>query len=667
METASSSQTTAPCEIPPHLIAAEGLSSRSIVLDGAQQAPREILIWKLGPVPTLKGVFLYTQKSAALIKAQWQMLGRDIGFDYGHEAFKPGMPEKDRIAAGWGKVDIRADGSFWISQIQWTPEAAQKVANRELRYHSPAFDADSATGEILNAKNVALTNFPATLNARPILLADGDGPQLEGVALGLHLLDLGRAILADAQEQSLPAVARVDDAQPVGPVTLAGPAIPTTPGAAAPLIDSQVDAPKKRATLTAATAGPVPFHAYPTHVDETWDADAAVSELRKWAGVEDEDPPADAWQKYAQGFAYVAGEGDKLGDFSLPHHRVIDGALVTSLKGTEAAGAAMQGARGGVDIPESDRAAVREHLAKHYHQFDRRAPWEEEAPTETAAPPSADVEAAYPAGVPSPSQLPSSRTTTSSTEQPPMADMTQMKQHAQALALARQCTRMMSVAQSAAESDDPALQAMAAPIAEQCAKMLGAYKAAFPGMGEPDGDEVVMSVADAKAKDEKMAALSAEVESLRGVVLLAETLTGKKGAELKGGLVLLSERAEQVAQQSVVNAEQQRLTLLDSMVKTVAEGGTQQILPTKRALFETFTLSELEAFKAAAPVVGPKPAQADQGARQLNGNAPPMDDAGQVVLSEQVGAEALQLLGIPPDSAWLKPGQGMGPAKASAL
>lgn len=248
-----------------------------------------------------------------------------------------------------------------------------------------------------------------------------------------------------------------------------------------------------------------------------------------------------------------------------------------------------------------------------------------------------------------------------------MADMTQMKQHAQALALARQCTRMMSVAQSAAESDDPALQAMAAPIAEQCAKMLGAYKAAFPGMGEPDGDEVVMSVADAKAKDEKMAALSAEVESLRGVVLLAETLTGKKGAELKGGLVLLSERAEQVAQQSVVNAEQQRLTLLDSMVKTVAEGGTQQILPTKRALFETFTLSELEAFKAAAPVVGPKPAQADQGARQLNGNAPPMDDAGQVVLSEQVGAEALQLLGIPPDSAWLKPGQGMGPAKASAL
>lgn len=62
-------------------------------------------------------------------------------------------------------------------------------------------------------------------------------------------------------------------------------------------------------------------------------------------------------------------------DCKLPHH-LPDGTLV--LRGIMAAGAAIQGARGGVDIPSGDLPRVKRHLEQHYHEFDRKAPWETE-------------------------------------------------------------------------------------------------------------------------------------------------------------------------------------------------------------------------------------------------------------------------------------------------
>jgi hypothetical protein len=42
-----------------------------------------------------------------------------------------------------------------------------------------------------------------------------------------------------------------------------------------------------------------------------------------------------------------------------------------------AAGGIMQGARGGVDIPEKDVDRVKSHLAKYYSKMDRTPPWED--------------------------------------------------------------------------------------------------------------------------------------------------------------------------------------------------------------------------------------------------------------------------------------------------
>lgn len=99
--------------------------------------------------------------------------------------------------------------------------------------------------------------------------------------------------------------------------------------------------------------------------DEAWDA-AAV--LRQVEGARQ--------LRLIHAWVDEDGDPDVKSSYKLPHH-LPDGRVV--LKAVQAAGAALMGARGGVDIPEDDIPGVRRHLERHYHQFGRKAPWEEEA------------------------------------------------------------------------------------------------------------------------------------------------------------------------------------------------------------------------------------------------------------------------------------------------
>lgn len=60
--------------------------------------------------------------------------------------------------------------------------------------------------------------------------------------------------------------------------------------------------------------------------------------------------------------------------YQLPHHEVIDGRLDVVWNGVVAAMAVVNGARGGVDLPERDRRPVYEHLASHYREFGEEPP-----------------------------------------------------------------------------------------------------------------------------------------------------------------------------------------------------------------------------------------------------------------------------------------------------
>lgn len=63
---------------------------------------------------------------------------------------------------------------------------------------------------------------------------------------------------------------------------------------------------------------------------------------------------------------------DRFSDLKLPHHRPSDGAVVWL--GVVAAAQRLDQ----TDIPEADKARVMAHLASHYHQFGRKAPWEQD-------------------------------------------------------------------------------------------------------------------------------------------------------------------------------------------------------------------------------------------------------------------------------------------------
>ena len=95
--------------------------------------------------------------------------------------------------------------------------------------------------------------------------------------------------------------------------------------------------------------------------DEDWDAGAEV----KAAEVDDLKVMC----------AYVDSEAgaDKKSSYKLPHHKAKGHALVW--KAVSAAGAAIMGARGGVDIPDSAMPGVKAHLGKHYAEFDKEPPW----------------------------------------------------------------------------------------------------------------------------------------------------------------------------------------------------------------------------------------------------------------------------------------------------
>lgn len=98
--------------------------------------------------------------------------------------------------------------------------------------------------------------------------------------------------------------------------------------------------------------------------DEEWDGPAEVAA----ADVEDLKVMC----------AWVDSENsDKKGAYKLPHHKA-SGQHAVVWRGVAAAGAALMGGRGGVNIPEGDVAGVKAHLARHYREFDKTPPWESE-------------------------------------------------------------------------------------------------------------------------------------------------------------------------------------------------------------------------------------------------------------------------------------------------
>jgi hypothetical protein len=117
--------------------------------------------------------------------------------------------------------------------------------------------------------------------------------------------------------------------------------------------------------------------------DRTWDAAAADKRVQEYAGGKDKMD----WAKYGRAFFYVDPEKKELlGGYKLGFADVIDGKLVAVPKGIFAVAAVLQGSRGGVDIPNDDKEAIKSKVAAYYNrmakEFDDKnikAPFEDRA------------------------------------------------------------------------------------------------------------------------------------------------------------------------------------------------------------------------------------------------------------------------------------------------
>lgn len=102
-----------------------------------------------------------------------------------------------------------------------------------------------------------------------------------------------------------------------------------------------------------------------------WNAAAAEKRVRRWAGAEN-GPNA----KYRRAHLwYEAGREDDFTGYKLPIADVVDGELKAVPRAIIAAAGVLDGARGGVDVPDSDRRKIRRQLDRYYDKMDETPPW----------------------------------------------------------------------------------------------------------------------------------------------------------------------------------------------------------------------------------------------------------------------------------------------------
>jgi hypothetical protein len=106
--------------------------------------------------------------------------------------------------------------------------------------------------------------------------------------------------------------------------------------------------------------------------DRSFDGGDAEQRVREWAGATEEPN-----ERYRDAHVwYDKDNKDNFGGHKLLIADVIDGKLYAVPRAVMAAGAVMQGSRGGVDLPRDDIDRVKSHLAKYYAKMGDTPPWE---------------------------------------------------------------------------------------------------------------------------------------------------------------------------------------------------------------------------------------------------------------------------------------------------
>jgi hypothetical protein len=112
----------------------------------------------------------------------------------------------------------------------------------------------------------------------------------------------------------------------------------------------------------------IPFSNLPTApMDTLWKF--GVVEQQQVLGQDND------WKKYRSAHLFVEnGGGEHKEDYKLPIARMVEKELKVVYKGVVSAMASLNGARGGVQLSESDRKTIYSNIKKYYSLFDKEAP-----------------------------------------------------------------------------------------------------------------------------------------------------------------------------------------------------------------------------------------------------------------------------------------------------
>lgn len=164
------------------------------------EPPTEFRIFAAGEWESTKGTFLFDAEGAEKVIEHRQKRGVDLRLDYEHASVDPLQatdPGKAGKAAGWvpkdGGLEVR-EGELWAVNVKWTPPAAEAIRNSEYRYLSPTFWAERDTRRIVVLDSVALTNDPATVDARPLTELSANDHRSERVALAMSFEEIAQRL-----------------------------------------------------------------------------------------------------------------------------------------------------------------------------------------------------------------------------------------------------------------------------------------------------------------------------------------------------------------------------------------------------------------------------------------------------------------------------------------
>src|SRR6266568_5120670 len=134
--------------------------------------PDEFLLFKFGENPsyhfgTGEEDIMFSPQDAYKFLANNKNKKVMVDYDHGSLMTNSPNPSETSKAAGFGYLKLKDDG-LYLTNIEWTPPAADKLKNGEFQYMSPAYEQNEH-GEMDRFINVALTNLPALQNNAEIL------------------------------------------------------------------------------------------------------------------------------------------------------------------------------------------------------------------------------------------------------------------------------------------------------------------------------------------------------------------------------------------------------------------------------------------------------------------------------------------------------------------